>query len=317
MDISAVGVVARRLVGSAYLLFLSENPRNCHPTSSSLCPLIFRGLSRAPHVSGAIPNERNCSFRPPPHKLLNGYNCAAVTDQPTIRKPKTPRIRRHRNSSLPILTMLHDEIQRYADQHTSPEPPLLAQLNRETHVELLHARMLSGHAQGRLLSMISHMMRPRRVLELGTFTGYAALCLAEGLAPDGELHTIECNPELEGRIRRYLAAAGLAERLQLHIGAATAVLPKLAGPWDLVFIDADKINNDIYYELVLPQVRPGGFVLIDNVLWGGKVLASYSAKLSDKDTHAVRAFNDKMQADPRVENVLLPLRDGLLLVRKL
>lgn len=213
--------------------------------------------------------------------------------------------------------MPDDEIQRYADQHTSPESPLLAKLNRETHVQLLHARMLSGHAQGRLLSMISHMVRPRRVLELGTFTGYAALCLAEGLAPDGELHTIEFNPELEDRIRRYIAAAGLAERLHLHIGMAAQILPTLAGPWDLVFIDADKINNDTYYELVLPQVSTGGFVLIDNVLWGGKVLDSYPLKPSDKDTHAVRAFNDKIQADPRVENVFLPLRDGLLLVRKL
>ncbi|MDF7813366.1 O-methyltransferase [Hymenobacter sp. YC55] len=213
--------------------------------------------------------------------------------------------------------MPDDEIQRYADQHTSPESKLLAQLNRETHVQLLHARMLSGHAQGRLLSMISHMVRPRRVLELGTFTGYAALCLAEGLAPDGELHTIEFNPELEDRIRRYIAAAGLAERVHLHIGMAAHVVPTLAGPWDLVFIDADKINNDTYYELVLPQVTTGGFVLIDNVLWGGKVLDSYPLKPSDKDTHAVRAFNDKVQADPRVENVFLPLRDGLLLVRKL
>jgi len=213
--------------------------------------------------------------------------------------------------------MSDDETQRYADQHTSPEPPLLAQLNRETHVQLLHARMLSGHAQGRLLSMISHMTRPRRVLELGTFTGYAALCLAEGLAPDGELHTVEFNPELESRIRRYIAAAGLEQQLHLHIGAASVVVPVLGGPWDLVFIDADKINNDTYYELVLPQVSAGGFVLIDNVLWGGKVLNSHPVKPSDKDTHAVRAFNDKVQADPRVENVFLPLRDGLLLVRKL
>lgn len=213
--------------------------------------------------------------------------------------------------------MSDDETQRYADQHTSPEPPLLAQLNRETHVQMLYARMLSGHAQGRLLSMISHMVRPRRVLELGTFTGYAALCLAEGLAPEGELHTVEFNPELETRIRRYIAAAGLEEKLHLHIGAAAAVVPTLSGMWDLVFIDADKINNDTYYELVLPQVRAGGFVLIDNVLWGGKVLPSHPLKPSDKDTRAVRAFNDKVQADPRVENVFLPLRDGLLLVRKL
>ncbi|MBC6696789.1 O-methyltransferase [Hymenobacter puniceus] len=212
--------------------------------------------------------------------------------------------------------MHSEDFFRYADHHTTPEPPLLARLNRETHVQTLMPRMLSGHAQGRLLSMISHMVQPRRVLELGTFTGYAALCLAEGLAADGELHTVEFNPELESRIRRYVAEAGLTKRLHLHIGRAADVVPTLTETWDLVFIDADKINNDAYYELVLPQVRTGGFLLIDNVLWGGKVLDSYVVKPSDKDTHAVRAFNDKVQADERVENVFLPLRDGLLLVRK-
>ncbi|TGD79059.1 O-methyltransferase [Hymenobacter wooponensis] len=211
---------------------------------------------------------------------------------------------------------LTDEAQAYADQHTTPESALLARLNRETHVQLLHARMLSGHAQGRLLSMLSHMVRPRRVLELGTFTGYSALCLAEGMAEDGLLHTVEQNAELESRIRRYVREAGQEHRIQLHIGDARNVLGGLAETWDLVFIDADKINNDTYYELVLPQVRPGGFLLIDNVLWGDKVLPSYSPKASDKDTFAVRAFNDKVQADERVENVFLPLRDGLLLVRK-
>ncbi|MBG8552725.1 O-methyltransferase [Hymenobacter guriensis] len=209
-----------------------------------------------------------------------------------------------------------DDAQLYADRHTSPESPLLARLNRETHVQLLHARMLSGHAQGRLLSMLSYMVRPRRVLELGTFTGYSALCLAEGLAEGGELHTVEQNPELESRIRRYVAEAGMAGQVHLHIGDARQILPALAETWDLVFIDADKINNDTYYELVLPRVRPGGFLLIDNVLWGGKVLDDYPVKPADKDTHAVRAFNAKVQADARVENVLLPLRDGLLLVRK-
>ncbi|SNC75164.1 Predicted O-methyltransferase YrrM [Hymenobacter gelipurpurascens] len=210
-----------------------------------------------------------------------------------------------------------DEAQAYADQHTTPESPLLARLNRETHVQLLHARMLSGHAQGRLLSMLSHMVRPRRVLELGTFTGYSALCLAEGLAESGLMHTVEQNPELETRIRRYIREAGHEDRIRLHIGDARAVVSGLQETWDLVFIDADKINNDTYYELVLPHVRPGGFLLIDNVLWGDKVLPSYPIKPSDKDTHAVRAFNDKVQADARVENVFLPLRDGLLLVRKL
>jgi predicted O-methyltransferase YrrM len=209
-----------------------------------------------------------------------------------------------------------DEILAYAEAHTSPEPDVLRRLNRETHVQVLAPRMLSGHLQGRLLSMISHMVQPRRILELGTFTGYSALCLAEGLAPDGELHTIEQNPELETRIRRYAAEAGLAGRIHLHIGPALDLLPGLSETWDLVFIDADKINNDAYYELVLPQVRPGGFILVDNVLWSGKTLASYPLKAADKDAHAVRAFNDKVQQDERVENVFLPVRDGILLLRK-
>nr|WP_262905319.1 O-methyltransferase [Hymenobacter nitidus] len=207
-------------------------------------------------------------------------------------------------------------MQAYAENHTSPEPDLLRRLNRETHVQVLAPRMLSGHLQGRVLSMLSHMVRPRRVLELGTFTGYSALCLAEGLTPDGELHTVEQNPELEARIRRYVEEAGLAERIHLHIGDAAAVLATLTEAWDLVFIDADKINNARYYELVLPQVRPGGFILIDNVLWSGKALPSYPLKPADKDAHAVRAFNDFVQHDERVENVFLPLRDGLLMVRK-
>jgi predicted O-methyltransferase YrrM len=205
----------------------------------------------------------------------------------------------------------------YAEAHTTPEPELLRQLNRETHVQVLAPRMLSGHLQGRLLSMISHMVRPRRILEIGTFTGYSALCLAEGLLPDGELHTIEFNPELESRIRRYVAAASLTDQIHLHIGDARQVLTTLAETWDLVFIDADKINNDAYFELVINQVRLGGFLLIDNVLWGDKALPSYPVKPADKDTHAVRAFNAKIQADPRVENVFLPLRDGLLLLRKI
>ncbi|GAB3834621.1 O-methyltransferase [Hymenobacter jeollabukensis] len=208
------------------------------------------------------------------------------------------------------------QIQQYADAHTSPEPALLGQLVRETHLQTLMPRMLSGHFQGRLLSMLSHMIRPRRVLELGTFTGYSALCMAEGLADDGELHTVEQNPELRSRVERYVQQAGLQGRVHLHIGDAEQIIPTLGETWDLVFIDADKIRNQVYYELVLPQVRPGGFVLIDNVLWSGKALPDYPLKPADKDAHAVRAFNDFVQQDARVENVFLPLRDGLLLVRK-
>ncbi len=210
-----------------------------------------------------------------------------------------------------------DPTETYAELHTAPEPPLLAQLTRETHLQTLLPRMSSGHVQGRFLSLLSHLMRPRRVLEIGTFCGYATLCLAEGLAADGVLHTIEIDPEREARIRRYVAAAGVAERVRLHIGAALDVLPGLVGEvWDLVFIDADKRNNGAYFDAVIEQVRPGGLLVVDNVLWSGKVLPAHALKAGDKDTPLVRAFNDQAARDPRVEPVFLPLRDGLLLLRK-
>ena len=213
--------------------------------------------------------------------------------------------------------MSQDPIEAYAEQHTAPEPPLLAQLTRETHLQTLLPRMSSGHVQGRLLSLLSQVLRPRRVLEIGTFCGYATLCLAEGLAEDGQLHTIEIDPEREARIRRYVAAAGVAGRVHLHIGAALDVLPGLAGEvWDLVFIDADKRSNEAYFEAVIAQVRPGGLLIVDNVLWSGKVLPGHALKPGDKDTPLVRDFNDKIAQDARVEPVFLPLRDGLLLLRK-
>ena len=213
--------------------------------------------------------------------------------------------------------MNQDPLDHYAESHTAPEPPLLARLTRETHLQLLMPRMSSGHVQGRFLSMLSHLTRPRRILEIGTFCGYATLCLAEGLAPDGHLHTIEIDPEKEARIRRYVAAAGITERVTLHIGATLDVLPGLVDEvWDLVFIDADKRGNDAYFEAVINQVRPGGLLIVDNVLWSGKVLPAHELKAGDKDTPLVRAFNDKVARDARVEPVFLPLRDGLLLLRK-
>ncbi|GAC1370665.1 MAG: O-methyltransferase [Hymenobacter sp.] len=213
--------------------------------------------------------------------------------------------------------MSDDFLQHYAAQHTATEPPLLAQLTRETHLQTLLPRMSSGHVQGRFLSLLSHLLRPRRILEIGTFCGYATLCLAEGLAADGLLHTIEIDPEREARIRRYVAAAGVAGQVRLHIGAALDVLPGLVDEvWDLVFIDADKRHNDAYFEAVIEQVRPGGLLIVDNVLWSGKVLPAHAVKAGDKDTPLVRAFNDKIARDARVEPVFLPLRDGLLLVRK-
>ncbi|GAB3584704.1 O-methyltransferase [Hymenobacter daeguensis] len=213
--------------------------------------------------------------------------------------------------------MTDDSIDTYAALHTAPEPPLLAQLTRETHLQLLMPRMSSGHAQGRLLSLLSHLLRPQRILEIGTFCGYATLCLAEGLADNGLIHTIEVDPEKEARIRRYVAAAGLTEQVRLYIGSALDVLPGLVDEvWDLVFIDADKRNNDAYFEAVIEQVRPGGLLVVDNVLWGNKVLPAHEVKTGDKDTPLVRAFNDKMARDSRVEPVFLPLRDGLLLLRR-
>lgn len=215
------------------------------------------------------------------------------------------------------MTTNETAIQAYAELHTAPEPPLLAQLTRETHLQLLMPRMSSGHVQGRFLSMLSQLIRPQRILEIGTFCGYATLCLAEGLADNGLLYTMEIDPEKEARIRRYVAAAGLNERVRLHIGPALDVLPGLVDEvWDLVFIDADKRSNDAYFEAVIEQVRPGGLLIVDNVLWGGKVLPTHEVKTGDKDTLFVRAFNDKMAQDARVEPVFLPLRDGLLLLRK-
>jgi caffeoyl-CoA O-methyltransferase len=213
--------------------------------------------------------------------------------------------------------MTDDQLQAYADAHSEPEPPLLHALWRETHLQLLMPRMATGHWQGRLLSMLSHLIKPRRVLEIGTFTAYATLCLAEGLAADGQLHTIEINPERESRIRRYVAAAGLTERVHLHIGDARDILADLVGEvWDLVFIDADKINNGRYFDLVINQVRSGGLLIVDNVLWGGKALPSYPLKANDHDSRAVRAFNEQVRHDSRVVPLLLPVRDGLLLLRR-
>lgn len=210
-----------------------------------------------------------------------------------------------------------DPLDLYAAEHTASESPLLAQLTRETHLQLLMPRMSSGHVQGRFLSMLSHLIKPQRILEIGTFCGYATLCLAEGLADNGMLHTIEIDPEREARIRRYVAAAGIAPRVRLHIGAALDVLPDLVDEvWDLIFIDADKRRNAAYFEAVVDRVRPGGLLIVDNVLWGGKVLPGHELKAGDKDTPLVRAFNDQVACDPRVEPVFLPLRDGLLLLRK-
>ncbi|GAB3750715.1 O-methyltransferase [Spirosoma pomorum] len=202
----------------------------------------------------------------------------------------------------------------YSEAHTSPESDLLRQLDRDTRAHIMAPRMLSGHLQGRFLSMISWMIRPRRILELGTYTGYSALCLAEGLADDGRLITIDQNEELEEFARSYWAKSPLNDRIDLRIGQAADIIPTLPDTFDLVFIDADKRNNKVYYDLVFEKLRPGGFLLIDNVLWSGKVIDT--VKPNDLDTISVVEFNDFIQQDPRVDNVLLPVRDGITIVRK-
>ena len=209
----------------------------------------------------------------------------------------------------------------YIEQHSSPESDALRKITRSTHLELINPRMLSGHVQGRVLSMISQMIQPERILELGTFTGYSALCLAEGLTEDGTLLTIEHNDELEDMIRRNLALSPLGEKVELVIGDAKEELRRLgerreakgAGVFDLVFIDADKKEYCDYLDLVLPLMRDGGWILADNTLWDGHIIESAYDK--DKQTVALRAFNDKVMQDERLEKVILPLRDGLTIIR--
>lgn len=212
------------------------------------------------------------------------------------------------------MDFLPPDITAYADAHTSPESELLHRLNRNTRAHIMAPRMLSGHVQGRFLSMISWMIRPRYVLEIGTYTGYSALCLAEGLADDGKLITIDQNEELEDFARSYWQQSPLNEAIDFRIGNATDILPTLTQTFDLVFIDADKRNLSLYFDMVIEKLRPGGFILADNVLWSGKVVESI--KSSDLDTLAVMAFNQKVHDDPRVENVLLPIRDGIMMLRK-
>lgn len=210
------------------------------------------------------------------------------------------------------MDFLPDDIARYVEDHTTPESDLLKRINRDTYAQVLMPRMLSGHVQGRFLAMISHFIRPKYILEIGTYTGYSAICLAEGLAPDGKLITLDVNEELETRVRGYLQEARLAERIDYRIGDAAKIIPTLEVMFDLVFIDADKENYALYYDLVFDKVKPGGAILADNVLWSGKVTQAKA----DKDTRALIEFNRKVNLDNRVENLLLPLRDGIMMVRK-
>ena len=203
----------------------------------------------------------------------------------------------------------------YAEAHTSPESELLSELNRDTYSNVLIPRMLSGHLQGRVLSMMSKMIRPKAILEIGTYTGYAALCMAEGLSKDGVLHTIDINEELETRIQKFIAKSPVSDQIHLHIGNALDIVPKLNEKFDLIFIDADKHNYSAYYDLLIDELPSGAIIIADNVLWSGKVLQE-DQLLKDKDTKALAEFNAKITEDDRVENVLMPIRDGLMVIRK-
>ena len=202
----------------------------------------------------------------------------------------------------------------YISKHSDVEPEYLAKINRATHVKLINPRMCSGHLQGRVLSMFCHMIQPNRILELGTFTGYSALCMAEALPEGGVLHTIECDDELEDFILQNFAGSEYADKIQLHIGDALTEIEKLNETFDLVFIDADKREYLDYYEAVLSKLRRGGYIFADNTLWDGKVLKAVEP--NDKQTIEIMRFNDFVAADARVEKVILPLRDGLTLIRK-
>lgn len=211
------------------------------------------------------------------------------------------------------MDLIRPDIQQYAEQHTTPESALLQTINRDTHARVLMPRMLSGHLQGRFLSMVSAMVKPKCILEIGTYTGYSAICLAEGLQPGGKLITIDKNEELEDQVKTYLRQAGLADVVSARIGNAADILPGLNEHFDLVFIDADKENYSRYFDLVIDRVNLNGIIIADNVLWSGKVLD----EKPDKDTRAIMEFNEKVHADSRVENVLLPVRDGLMVMRKI
>ena len=203
----------------------------------------------------------------------------------------------------------------YVCEHTQSEPEILKELNRKTHLEVLQPRMLSGHFQGRVLSMLSHMIKPRRVLEIGTYTGYSALCFAEGLSDDGKVFTIDVNEELEDLVKEFVAKSGMEDKIECLIGDAANFIPAMNEEWDIVFIDADKKSYCKYYELVFNKVKKGGYIIADNVLWSGKVLEDYESL--DRETKIIMDYNNMIHNDPRVEHVLLPIRDGLMIARKL
>ena len=211
------------------------------------------------------------------------------------------------------MNFISPELEQYAGIHTSPESELLARINRETHLEVLQPRMLSGHLQGRILSLLSSLLKPKRILEIGTYTGYSALCLAEGLPADGTLITIDVNEELQARVQGYFNDSSYKNHIEYYIGDAMELIPTLSDMWDLVFIDADKKNYLNYYDLVIERMNPGGIILADNILWSGKVI---DPAATDRETEMLRRYNEVIHADERVENILLPIRDGIMVARK-
>jgi caffeoyl-CoA O-methyltransferase len=210
---------------------------------------------------------------------------------------------------------ISEELENYVANHSENEPELLARLNKETHQKILQPRMLSGHFQGRVLSMLSKLIRPTSILEIGTYTGYAALCLAEGLTENGTLDTIDNNEELYDFQKKYFGESVWATQIHQHLGNALDIIPGLNRKFDLVFIDADKENYINYFEMIVPMMQKGGVILSDNVLWSGKVLGE--VKSNDKSTKILLEYNELLKNDPRVETVLLPIRDGLTVSRVL
>jgi caffeoyl-CoA O-methyltransferase len=212
------------------------------------------------------------------------------------------------------MEILPDLLQQYLETHCEAEPELLKTINRETYVKVLKPHMLSGHYQGRLLSMLSKLMQPKCILEIGTYTGYATICLAEGLVEGGEIHTIEVNREMEEMIRKNFVESAFEKSIFPHFGDAQDIILQLSEKiYDIAFVDADKKNNLTYFNMIINQVKSGGLIIVDNVLWKGKV---YDSDATDADTRLIREFNDAISANDKVEKLILPVRDGILIIRK-
>ena len=213
------------------------------------------------------------------------------------------------------MDFLPKEIDAYSVAHTTSETEVLNDLNRQTNIQILQPRMLSGHLQGRVLSMLSHMIQPTNILEIGTYTGYSAICLAEGLKEDGKVVTIDINAELEDFALSYFEKANVSDKIDFRIGNAIDIIPTLKENFDLIFIDADKTNYSNYFDLVIDKLSKGAYIITDNVLWSGKVVQQVEER--DMETKAIVEYNQKIHNDPRVENILFPIRDGLMIARKL